>query len=100
MAFTEALASDDPRYVDTSKARGSQQTLSRLARKFRLSLSDGAFYPTDSMHVLFFGHTGSGKSTELRQYSKQLRAALIAFSRLKSMLRPVSTATTFSMPTC
>jgi hypothetical protein len=72
MAFTEALAPDDPRYVDTSKARGSQQTLSRLARKFRLSLSDGAFYPTDSMHVLFFGHTGSGKSTELRQYSKQL----------------------------
>ena len=72
MAFEEALGPDDPRYVDTAEARGSEQILTRLARKFRLSLKDGTFYPAESHHVLFFGHTGSGKSTELRHYAKRL----------------------------
>lgn len=72
IAYDEALGPDDPRYVDTSEARGSQQTRSRLAIKFGLSLKDGRFFPQDRRHVLFFGHTGSGKSTELRRYAKDL----------------------------
>jgi Cdc6-like AAA superfamily ATPase len=70
--FEEALELDDPRYVDTRAARGSERTLARLARKFGLSLTDGSFYPATTRHVLFFGHTGSGKTTELRHYGKEL----------------------------
>jgi energy-coupling factor transporter ATP-binding protein EcfA2 len=68
----KALELNDPRFVDTRAARGSEKTLSRLARKFGLDLATGAFAPTTSRHVLFFGHTGSGKSTELRHYAKHL----------------------------
>ena len=71
--FEEALDPDDPRFVDTRAARGSERTLSRLARKFSLSLSgDGGFTPPTTRHVLFFGHTGSGKTTELRHYAREL----------------------------
>ena len=70
--FEEALEPNDARYVDTRAARGSQQTLGRLAKKFGLSLGDGAFYPATTRHVLFFGHTGSGKTTELRHYAQEL----------------------------
>jgi hypothetical protein len=70
--YQEALGQDDPRYVDTREARGSQKTLNRLARKFGLDLSDGRFFAPAQRHVLFFGHTGSGKTTELRHYAKDL----------------------------
>jgi hypothetical protein len=67
-----ALGRDDPRYVETSKARGSAETPARLAKKFGLLLPAGPFRPPSKKHVLFFGHTGSGKTTELRRYCKQL----------------------------
>ncbi len=70
--YDKALNLDDPRYVDTREARGSQKTLNRLARKFGLDLSDGRFSPATQRHVLFFGHTGSGKTTELLHYAKDL----------------------------
>lgn len=70
--YEEALKLGDCRYVDTRTARGSQKTLGRLARKFGLDLSSGDFLPPTSKHVLFFGHTGSGKTTELRHYAKEL----------------------------
>jgi hypothetical protein len=70
--YEEALAADDPRFVDTTVARGSQKTLYRLARKFSLDLSDGRFTPPLQKHVLFFGHVGIGKTTELRHYAKEL----------------------------
>ena len=54
------------------QARGSERTLDRLARKFGLQLSDGRFVPPTQRHVLFFGHIGSGKTTELRRYAKAL----------------------------
>lgn len=58
--------------MDTREARGSQKTLDRLARKFGLLLADGRFVPPEQKHVLFFGHTGSGKTTELRHYAEEL----------------------------
>jgi hypothetical protein len=70
--YEEALGPDDPRYVDTREARGSQRTLDRLARKLGLLLKDGRMYPPRQKHVLFFGHTGSGKTTELLHYATHL----------------------------
>lgn len=70
--FEEALRPDDPRYVDTREARGSQKTLRMLARKFGLQLPDGPFRWPTTKHVLFFGHVGSGKTTELRRYAAEL----------------------------
>lgn len=70
--FGAALEPDDPRYVPTEKARGSMRTLDRLAMKLGLRLADGRFFPPPMKHILFFGHIGSGKTTELRRYCQQL----------------------------
>ncbi len=68
----EALDPDDPRYVDTRIARGSERTFNRLATKFGLSPRDGRLFQPTQRHVLFFGHIGSGKTTELRRYARDL----------------------------
>ena len=73
--YETALTPDDPRYVDTAEARGSAETPARLALKFGLLLRDGRFLPPPKKHVLFFGHTGSGKTTELRRYCRQLEGS-------------------------
>jgi hypothetical protein len=70
--YETPLESGDPRYVDTAEARGSARTLKRLAMKFGLLIDSGRFVPPDKKHVLFFGHIGSGKTTELRHYCRQL----------------------------
>ena len=67
--FEEALSANDPRYVPTQAARGSQKTLERLSKKFGLWLKEGQFFPPSQKHALFFGHIGSGKTTELRRYA-------------------------------
>lgn len=70
--FEEALEPDDPRFVQTERARGAERTQKLLASKLGLSLSDGSFFPNSQKHVLFFGHTGSGKTTELKRYQRTL----------------------------
>jgi hypothetical protein len=72
--FEEALEPHDPRRVDTREARGSQKTLDRLGRKFGLSIEKKLFRPTSLKHVLFFGHVGAGKTTELKFYAEELKA--------------------------
>jgi hypothetical protein len=62
---------DDARYVQTAAARGSEATLSRFAFKFGL-FPNGVFEPAPSTHLLFCGHRGSGKTTELRRYCHKL----------------------------
>ena len=42
--FEVALDADDPRYVDTREARGSEQTFQRLAKKFGFSALNRVFY--------------------------------------------------------
>jgi hypothetical protein len=69
--FEEALEPNDPRRVDTREARGSQKTLDRLARKFGLWAE--RFRPASQKHVLFFGHVGAGKTTELKYYGADLK---------------------------
>lgn len=68
--YEEALAPGDPRYVDTQAARGSEKTFSRLARKLGWDPTSGDFFAPTEKHVLFFGHIGSGKTTELRRYAR------------------------------
>jgi len=71
--FEEGLSADDPRYVETQQARGSEKTFIRLAAKLGWDpASPNMFYPPQQKHVLFFGHVGSGKSTELRHYAEKL----------------------------
>lgn len=70
--YEEALPDGDPRYVDTQAARGSEKTFARLARKFGWDPASNAFFAPNEKHVLFFGHIGSGKTTELRRYAGKL----------------------------
>lgn len=71
--FDEALQPGDPRYVPTVRARGSERTFRRLARKLGWDPDGGGFFPASDRHLVFFGHIGSGKSTELRRYLTTLR---------------------------
>lgn len=68
LEYEDALPYGDQRYVETEQARGSEQTLTRLARKFGWDPKSNAFFAPTDKHVLFFGHIGSGKTTELRRY--------------------------------
>jgi hypothetical protein len=70
--YEEALPDGDPRYVDTQAARGSEKTFTRLARKFGWDPIRNDFFVPNDKHVLFFGHIGSGKTTELRRYAGRL----------------------------
>jgi len=70
--YEEGLVDGDPRYVETRKARGSEKTFTRLARKFGWDPESNAFFAPQEKHILFFGHIGSGKTTELRRYAGHL----------------------------
>ena len=59
--YEEALAADDPRFVDTTVARGSQKTLDRLAKKFGLNLSDGRFVPATQNMYCFLGMSAAAR---------------------------------------
>lgn len=63
----EPLASDDPRYVDLEKGRGSKP-LDRL----RIILQAAARDETQFAKVVFTGHRGCGKTTELLRLEGQL----------------------------
>jgi hypothetical protein len=73
--YEEALLNGDPRYVDTREARGSEKTFTRLARKFGWDPASDAFFAPFEKHILFFGHIGIGKTTELRRYAADLNAS-------------------------
>jgi hypothetical protein len=73
--YEEALKAGDPRYVQTQTARGSERTFSRLAKKLGWDPASNQFFPPAQNHVLFFGHVGSGKTTELRQYAELLNGS-------------------------
>ena len=75
IAYEEPLPDGDPRYVDSREARGSEKTFIRLARKFGWDPTSHAFFAPHERHILFFGHIGIGKTTELRRYAGQLNAS-------------------------
>ena len=48
---------------------GSEQTFTRLARKFGWDPQKDDFFNLSEKHIHFFGHIGCGKTTELRRYA-------------------------------
>jgi hypothetical protein len=75
LQYQDVLEPNDPRRVDTRAARGSEQTLRMMARKFGLVLEPRRFVSLRTPPVLLFGHVGSGKSTELRYYAQEMKAS-------------------------
>ncbi len=70
--FQEALGPDDARYVETGKARADRFE-SHFFKTFGYDKNSGHFEPPKSgKHVLFFGHIGCGKSTELARLGRAL----------------------------
>ncbi len=70
--YKEYLPLNDPRYVPTTKARG-ENFEQDFYRTFGYEPADGTFTQQGaSKHVLFFGHVGCGKSTELTQMAAAL----------------------------
>lgn len=67
-----ALAANDGRYVDFTEWRGTfpvaDQIVTTVARSAQSELASERH-----VKVLFTGHKGSGKSTELNQVASQLR---------------------------
>jgi energy-coupling factor transporter ATP-binding protein EcfA2 len=72
IGFQDSLAVDDPRYVETAKAR-AEQFEEDFFRTFGYDKNRGNFEALQGgKHVLFFGHIGCGKSTELARLSRAL----------------------------
>ncbi len=72
LKFDEPLNADDPRYVETEKARGDFQ-FNALFRQLGIDPRDLTFKAShDRLYVLFCGHRGCGKSTELRRIRDRL----------------------------
>ena len=75
IAFDKPLGVHDQRYVHTEKARGDfsfDQLYKRLGvdpKSLQLKIA------RDSQYVLFCGHTGCGKSTELKRLSERLNSS-------------------------
>lgn len=70
--YKEALSVDDPRYVETTKAR-ADKFVKHFYSTFGYDAGTGEFSPPRSgKHVLFFGHVGCGKSTELNHLCQKL----------------------------
>ncbi|MEK8024775.1 ATP-binding protein [Pseudaquabacterium rugosum] len=70
--YQQSLALDDPRYESTTQAR-AEQFEHRFHSRFNYNRATGEFAPPQQgKHVLFFGHVGCGKSTELTQLCHQL----------------------------
>jgi len=71
--YGRSLPLEDPRYVQTARARGEL-----FERHFQLALGYDADDPSpldinpNGQHLLLFGHVGCGKSTELRHLSDAL----------------------------
>ncbi len=72
--FKDSLSVGDPRYVETVKAR-DEHFEKLFFRTFGYDKASATFEPPPQntcKHVLFFGHVGCGKSTELARLSQTL----------------------------
>ena len=75
LRFDEPLAADDPRLVDLNAVRGDFR-LHRFLFELGIDAPDGPVdAPPDCQYVLFGGHRGCGKSTELRRLGAALHRA-------------------------
>jgi hypothetical protein len=92
LEFDEALKADDPRYVDTLSARGDNFKMNSLYRS--LCIDDrvpNRFVLLKQMkpqgYILFCGHVGCGKSTELRRVADKLNHKDLFFVVLLDTLK-------------
>ncbi|MFD2234599.1 hypothetical protein [Phaeospirillum tilakii] len=70
--YRDALAPGDPRYVPTAEAR-AEKFVRHFHATFGYDKHSGGFLPPgQGKHVLFFGHVGCGKSTELSRMCQEL----------------------------
>lgn len=67
----QALPSGDPRYVDFTEWRSPMQIATRLATMIQRT---ARAEPPEHVKILFTGHKGSGKSTELRRLATKLES--------------------------
>ncbi len=74
LLFNEPLEPDDPLFVDTAKARGNFSR-EQLYRQLNVDKQGIAHKPTGKQYILFTGHRGCGKSTELRKMAAYLHHA-------------------------
>ncbi len=63
------LAADDDRYVDLSASRGTPQIAKSITRNIKRTDANS------HLQLLFTGHRGSGKTTELLRLKKELETA-------------------------
>lgn len=71
---SEPLAASDPRFVESAKARSAPFRRS-LFLKLGYDPDAGEFLPPEQgKHLLFYGHIGCGKSTEMRHLCADLHA--------------------------
>lgn len=74
LRFDEPLEATDPRFVDTRKARGNFK-FDGLLKRLGIDPSSMEFkIEPDSLYIVFCGHRGCGKSTELRRLNSMLNA--------------------------
>jgi energy-coupling factor transporter ATP-binding protein EcfA2 len=71
LAYNEPLPPGDPMFVDTSKARGDFSH-KRLYRELNIDNQGIAHKAPYKQYILFTGHRGCGKSTELLRMAKYL----------------------------
>ena len=70
--FDDSLKPDDPRYVDTFPGRG-QFNMGELLKKLGMDpVTEEAKAPPDKATIIFCGHRGCGKSTELRCLAERI----------------------------
>jgi len=82
LQFDEPLAPNDPRWVDTAQGRG-EFSFNRLYRMLGVDQEASELKGAPAKaYVLFCGHRGSGKSTELRRVHERLNQPNIFFSVL------------------
>ncbi len=72
--FDESLTLKDPRFVHTTAARGEEFRKNFFSQLCYDEASGEFDVPQGSKHVLFFGHVGCGKSTELAHLCAKLEA--------------------------
>lgn len=73
LAYNEPLQPNDPLFVDTAKARGDF-SLKRLYRELNVDNYGKAHKPPLKQYILFTGHRGCGKSTELLRVARHLHS--------------------------
>ena len=86
LQFDKPLEPDDPRWVDTAEARG-EFSFTQLYRTLGVDSNGELRGAPERAYVLFCGHRGCGKSTELRRVCRQLDGEKAFFTILLDATR-------------